>query len=111
MGMKSKIALNAVVGVIVIGVVSANAGTDGKGGGTGTGGKGSAAHHGGAKAAKDPAGAKAAGRCSRERTKDAEQRLDSITANDDVTGTAVVTVRATDACFRTTGCGDRKPTG
>ncbi|AGS70042.1 hypothetical protein [Streptomyces collinus] len=77
MGMKGKIAFRAVVGVVVIGVVSANAGTDGKGGGTGTGGKGSAAHH----------------------------------ADDDVTGTAVVTVRATDAYFRTTGCGDRKPTG
>ncbi|MDX2595129.1 MULTISPECIES: hypothetical protein [Streptomyces] len=69
MGMKSKIALSAVVGVV---------------------GDGS---------------------CSWERTEDAEQSLDSIIANDNVTGTAVVTVRAIDAYFKTTGCGDWKKTG
>ncbi|WP_317443762.1 hypothetical protein [Streptomyces collinus] len=144
MGMKSKIALSAVVGVVVIGVVSANAGGGGKdGGGTGTGGKGSAVHRGGQKAAKGPAGVKAAakkkaafggdgdfrvgsdirpgtyrttgnraGLCHWERAKDAEQSLDSIITNDNVTGTAVVTVRATDAYFKTTGCGDwKKKTG
>ncbi|MFD9092952.1 hypothetical protein [Streptomyces collinus] len=146
MGMKGKIALNAVVGLVVIGVVSANAGGDGKDGGrTGTGGKGSAAsaaHHGGENAAKGPAGAKAAagtkaafdgdgdfrvgadirpgtyrttgnraGRCHWERAKDAGQGPDSITAHGNVTGTAVVTVRATDAYFRTTGCGDWKKAG
>ncbi|MFC9283511.1 hypothetical protein [Streptomyces collinus] len=51
------------------------------------------------------------GSCYWERTKDAEQSLDSIIANDNVTGTAVVTVRATDAYFKTTGCGDWKRTG
>ncbi|MEU6089212.1 hypothetical protein ABZ865_20815 [Streptomyces sp. NPDC047085] len=48
--------------------------------------------------------------CYWERTKDAEHGLDSILANNNVTGTAVVTIRATDAYFKTTGCGDWKKT-
>ncbi|WP_225838001.1 hypothetical protein [Streptomyces sp. NK08204] len=48
--------------------------------------------------------------CYWERTKDAEHGLDSIIANNNVTGTAVVTIRATDAYFKTTGCGDWKKT-
>lgn len=43
--------------------------------------------------------------CYWERTKDAEHGLDSITANDNVTGTAVVTISPGDAYFKTTGCG------
>ncbi|MFG2882464.1 hypothetical protein ACGFYV_09105 [Streptomyces sp. NPDC048297] len=48
--------------------------------------------------------------CYWERTKDAEHGLDSIIANNNVTGTAVVTIRATDAYFKTSGCGDWKKT-
>ena len=48
--------------------------------------------------------------CYWERTKDAEQGLDSILANDNVTGTAVVTISAKDAYFKTTGCKDWKKT-
>ncbi|MEU6576221.1 hypothetical protein [Streptomyces sp. NPDC046805] len=48
--------------------------------------------------------------CYWERAKDAEHGLDSIIANDNVTGTAVVTIRSTDAYFKTTGCGDWKKT-
>ncbi|MGW5234406.1 hypothetical protein ACWEQU_19455 [Streptomyces nodosus] len=44
--------------------------------------------------------------CYWERTKDALHSLESIAANDNVTGTAVVTVAAGDAYFKTTGCKD-----
>lgn len=43
MGMKAKVALGAVVGIVVIGAVSANAGNDGKDGGSGGSGSGSSA--------------------------------------------------------------------
>ncbi|MGV4984161.1 hypothetical protein ACVB8X_15655 [Streptomyces sp. NRAIS4] len=46
--------------------------------------------------------------CYWERTKDAEHGLNSIIANDNVTGTAVVTTSPGDAYFKTTGCGDWK---
>ncbi|MCW5254599.1 hypothetical protein [Streptomyces sp. SHP 1-2] len=49
--------------------------------------------------------------CYWERTKDAEHGLDSILANDNVSGTAVVTVSASDAYFKTAGCGDWKKSG
>ncbi|WP_018548134.1 hypothetical protein [Streptomyces sp. LaPpAH-108] len=52
----------------------------------------------------------APGSCSWERTEDATHEPGSVLAEDDVTGTAVVTVRATDGYFRTTGCGDWKKT-
>ncbi|MEU3411230.1 hypothetical protein ABZ760_08155 [Streptomyces sp. NPDC006658] len=48
------------------------------------------------------------GSCYWERTKDAGQGLDSIIANNNVTGTAVVTISASDGYFKTTGCGDWK---
>ncbi|OIJ62998.1 hypothetical protein [Streptomyces mangrovisoli] len=48
--------------------------------------------------------------CYWERTKDAEHGLDSIIANDNVTGTAVVTIGPKDAYFKTSGCGDWKKT-
>ncbi|MEU3979563.1 hypothetical protein AB0F77_05540 [Streptomyces sp. NPDC026672] len=48
--------------------------------------------------------------CYWERTKDADHGLDSIIANNNVTGTAVVTLKATDGYFKTTGCGDWKKT-
>jgi len=49
--------------------------------------------------------------CYWERTKDAEHRLESITANNNVTGTAVVTISAKDVYFKTAGCQDWKKTG
>ncbi|MEV7614007.1 hypothetical protein [Streptomyces sp. NPDC089799] len=49
--------------------------------------------------------------CYWERAKDAAHGLDSIAANDNPTGPAVVTVSAKDAYFKTTGCGDWKKSG
>ncbi|TVZ98066.1 hypothetical protein [Streptomyces sp. BK340] len=142
MGMKGKIALGAVVGVVVIGVVSANADSEGKHAGSDSSGKdssASAAHRPGGK--KDPGSAEAAekkkaafggngdyqvgsdikpgtyrssgntdGMCYWERTKGASGDTDSVLANDNVAGTAVVTIRSTDAYFKTTGCGGWKKT-
>jgi hypothetical protein len=48
--------------------------------------------------------------CYWERDKDATHSLNSIVANDNVTGTAVVTISAGDGYFKTTGCGDWKKT-
>ncbi|MFF1509139.1 hypothetical protein [Streptomyces sp. NPDC058326] len=44
--------------------------------------------------------------CYWERTKDASHGTDSILANDNVTGTAIVKVTAKDAYFKSSGCGD-----
>ncbi|MGW2746175.1 hypothetical protein [Streptomyces sp. NPDC001450] len=138
MGMKGKIALGAVVGVVVIGVVSANAGSDGKTAGSGSSDKdssASAAHQPGGK--KDSGGAKAAekkkaafgengdyqvgsdikpgtyrttgntdGMCYWERAKDASGETDSVLANDNVTGTSYVTIKAGDKLFKSTDCKD-----
>ncbi len=49
--------------------------------------------------------------CYWERAKDAEHGLDSIIANGNATGTAVVTISASDGYFKTTGCKDWKKTG
>ncbi|MCZ4514407.1 hypothetical protein O3Q52_41020 [Streptomyces sp. ActVer] len=49
--------------------------------------------------------------CYWERTKDASHSMESILANNNVSGTAVVTVAAGDAYFKTTGCKDWKKTG
>ncbi|GGY71989.1 hypothetical protein GCM10010300_14070 [Streptomyces olivaceoviridis] len=147
MGMKAKVALGAVVGIVVIGAVSANAGSDGKDGGSGGGDKGSSAsaeHKSGG--AKDSGGAeksdavksdakseekKAAfggdgeyqvgtdvkpgtyrttgnddGMCYWERAKDASGELDSLLANDNVSGTSYVTIKSTDKLFKSSGCAD-----
>lgn len=138
MGMKGKIALGAVVGVVVIGTVSANAGNGGKDAGSGSSGKDSSAsatHQPGGK--KDSGGAEAAekkkaafdgdgdyqvgsdikpgtyrttgntdGMCYWERAKDASGETDSVLANDNVTGTSYVTVKAGDKLFKSTGCND-----
>lgn len=44
--------------------------------------------------------------CHRERAKDAEHALNSVIADNKVTGTAVVAISPTGAYFKTTGCGD-----
>ncbi|GGT26170.1 hypothetical protein [Streptomyces chromofuscus] len=49
--------------------------------------------------------------CYWERAKDAGHTIDSITANNNVTGSAVVTISASDAYFKTSGCQDWKRTG
>jgi hypothetical protein len=48
--------------------------------------------------------------CYWEREKDAEHSLDSIVANNNVNGTAVVTISSSDAYFKTSGCKDWKKT-
>ncbi|AWW39180.1 hypothetical protein ADL00_45565 [Streptomyces sp. AS58] len=49
--------------------------------------------------------------CYWERSKDAEHSLDSIIANNNVSGNAVVTISSSDAYFKTSGCEDWKKTG
>ncbi|MFF4834573.1 hypothetical protein [Streptomyces sp. NPDC001315] len=49
--------------------------------------------------------------CYWERTKDADHGIDSIIANNNVSGTAVVTISTKDAYFKTSGCGDWKKAG
>ncbi|MEU9324221.1 hypothetical protein AB0D91_10480 [Streptomyces canus] len=49
--------------------------------------------------------------CYWERTKDAGHGIESILANDNVNGTAVVRISASDAYFKTNGCKDWKKTG
>lgn len=142
MGMKAKVVLGAVVGIVVIGAVSANAGSDGKDGGSGGGDKGSSAsaeHKSGA--AKDSGGAQKSdakseekktafggdgeyqvgtdvkpgtyrttgnddGMCYWERAKDASGELDSLLANDNVSGTSYVTIKPADKLFKSSGCQD-----
>ncbi|MFE1882688.1 hypothetical protein [Streptomyces diastatochromogenes] len=137
MGMKGKIALGAVVGVVVIGTVSANAGNGGKDAGSGSDkdSSASATHQPGGK--KNSGGAEAAekkkaafdgdgdyqvgsdikpgtyrttgntdGMCYWERAKDASGETDSVLANDNVTGTSYVTVKPGDKLFKSTGCND-----
>lgn len=49
--------------------------------------------------------------CYWERSKDASHDLDSILANNNVSGTAIVKIAASDAYFKTTGCKDWVKTG
>ncbi|AKJ12662.1 hypothetical protein ABB07_22315 [Streptomyces incarnatus] len=141
MGMKAKLSLSAVVGVVVIAAVSAHAGSNGKDGGFGGTGKGSsaAAEHtpGGTKVKKGSGDGQAAGKkqaviagdgeyqvgsdvkpgtyrttgntddmCYWERAKDAKGESGSLLANDNVTGTSYVTVKPTDKIFKSSGCKD-----
>jgi len=136
MGMKGKIALGAVVGIVVIGVVSANAGDKGSGSAPGSAadsGKHSSAsaQHGSGGKRAQAAEKKAAfagdgdfqvgsdvkpgtyrttgntdGMCYWERAKDAKGETDSILANDNVSGTSYVTIKATDKLFKSNGCKD-----
>ncbi|MET9445558.1 hypothetical protein [Streptomyces cinerochromogenes] len=138
MGMKAKVAFGAVVGIVVIGAVSANAGGDDKNDGARGGDKGSSApaEHksggqkgsGGAKATEEekaalggdgeyqvgsdvkPGTYRTTGNtddmCYWERAKDASGELDSMLANDNVSGTSYVTVKPTDKLFKSSGCKD-----
>ncbi|MFJ8649064.1 hypothetical protein ACIRNI_23450 [Streptomyces sp. NPDC093546] len=49
--------------------------------------------------------------CYWERAKDASHNTDAILANDNVSGTAIVKITATDGYFKTTGCKDWVKTG
>jgi len=142
MGMKGRLTLSAVVGVVVIGVVSANANTSGGGDGSDSG-SGSSTKGPSASAEHRAAGAKGSGRtaavetkkaafdgdgdfqvgtdikpgtyrtsgntdgmCYWERAKDASGDTDSLLANDNVSGASYVTVEATDRIFKSSGCKD-----
>ncbi|MFJ5026940.1 hypothetical protein ACIQB5_02370 [Streptomyces sp. NPDC088560] len=151
MGMKARLALGAVVGIAVIGAVSANAGSNGKGG-DGFGGHGEDAS---ASAGHQPGGTKGSGKgsgkstgdgeagaekaalagdgdfrvgsdvkpgtyrtrgntdgmCYWERAKDASGGTGSLIANDSVSGTSYVTVKATDKIFKSSGCKDWEAVG
>ncbi|MCW8375290.1 hypothetical protein [Streptomyces justiciae] len=137
MGMKGKIALGAVVGIVVIGAVSANSGDDSDGGSesSGKGSSSSAQAKPGGGEEKDSAEAaeekKVAfegdgqfqvgsdvkpgtyrtsgnedGMCYWERAKDASGEMDSLLANDNVTGTSYVTIKASDKIFKSSDCND-----
>ncbi|WP_432135489.1 MULTISPECIES: hypothetical protein [unclassified Streptomyces] len=140
MGMKTKIAVGAVVGAVVIGVVSATAGDDGDGSkdsaGKGTTssaaptpGKKKDADGDGKSAGQDKTGTALSGDgdyevgmdikpgtyrstgntddlCYWERAKDSSGEADSILANDNVTGTSYVTIKPTDKLFKTSDCSD-----
>ncbi|MGW0814101.1 hypothetical protein ACWD00_12770 [Streptomyces viridiviolaceus] len=133
MGMKGKVALGAVVGIVVIGAVSANGG-DGDGGSGDKGSSASAQRQAGGE--KDAGAAESSEKkaafagdgdfevgsdvkpgtyrtsgntddmCYWERAKDASGELDSLLANDNVSGTSYVTVKATDKLFKSSGCND-----
>ncbi|MFC5654668.1 hypothetical protein [Streptomyces nogalater] len=146
MGMKAKLAVGAVVGIAVIGAVSATAGGDGEDGGPNggakTGSTASAEHKPGGAGrdsggSNDSDGAEAAEEkkasfggdgdyqvgtdiepgtyrttgntddmCYWERAKDASGEPDSLLANDNVSGTSYVTLKATDKVFKSSGCAD-----
>jgi hypothetical protein len=145
MGIKVKVGLGAVVGIVVIGAVSANAGNDGDGtsGGNGKDTSSSATRHQSGKKADtkksdkaDKAEKKVAfkgdgdfqvgsdikpgtyrttgntdGMCYWARAKDASGELDSLLANDNVSGTSYVTVKAGDKLFKSTDCEDWEAVG
>ncbi|MDQ0775147.1 hypothetical protein QF026_003613 [Streptomyces aurantiacus] len=148
MGAKGKIALGVVVGVVVIGAVSANAGDGDGGSGSGTDKDSavSAGRESGKKADTDSAAStkkdakagkgdgaekkaafqgdgdfevgsdvqpgtyRTAGNtddlCYWERAKDASGEMDSILANDNVSGTSYVTILKSDNLFKSSGCKD-----
>lgn len=132
MGMKGKIALGVVVGVVVIGAMSANAGKEAA---KGSGDKGSSAAQHSASTSKGKADEKPAlsgdgsylvGKdvkpgtyrttgnsdgCYWERAKDASGDTDSLIANDNVAGASYVTIKATDKIFKSSDCNDWQSVG
>ncbi|MFF4270819.1 hypothetical protein [Streptomyces sp. NPDC001536] len=134
MGMKGKVALGAVVGIVVIGAVSANSGDDGSDSTSSDKGSSASAQ---AKTGGEKETAKAAeekkvafegdgdfqvgsdikpgtyrttgnddGMCYWERAKDSSGEMDSLLANDNVTGASYVTVKASDKLFKSSDCND-----
>lgn len=142
MGMKAKVALGAVVGVVVIGAVSATGGgDDGKASGGDKGSSASANRDSGTGGAGQDSGSEAAEKkvafegdgdfqvgsdikpgtyrttgntddmCYWERAKDASGEMDSLLANDNVSGTSYVTIQAGDKIFTSSGCNDWEAVG
>ncbi|MFF9393571.1 hypothetical protein [Streptomyces griseoluteus] len=143
--MMGRIALNAAIGLVVIGAISASAGHSGDPGTEGT--TGPASTTAGSGSGRTPGGDGASGgagsgatgdvlsgdgdfrvgadiapgtyrstgnsrgSCRWERARDAGHRLRSVIAGGHTAGIAVVTIRPTDAHFRSTGCGGWKRTG
>ncbi|MCX5333531.1 MULTISPECIES: hypothetical protein [unclassified Streptomyces] len=134
MGMKGKVALGAVVGIVVIGAVSANSGDDSSDSTSSDKGSSASAQ---AKTGGEKEAARAAeekkiafegdgdfqvgsdikpgtyrttgnddGMCYWERAKDSSGEMDSLLANDNVTGTSYVTVKASDKLFKSSDCND-----
>ncbi|KKD08632.1 hypothetical protein [Streptomyces sp. WM6386] len=134
MGMKGKVALGAVVGIVVIGAVSANSGDDSSDSTSSDKGSSSSAQAktGGEKEAAQAAEEKKIafegdgdfevgsdikpgtyrttgnddGMCYWERAKDSSGEMDSLLANDNVTGSSYVTVKASDKLFKSSDCND-----
>ncbi|MGW7208059.1 hypothetical protein [Streptomyces sp. NPDC054837] len=134
MGMKGKVALGAVVGIVVIGAVSANSGDDSNDSTSSDKGSSASAQAkpGGEKEAARAADEKKVafegdgdfqvgadikpgtyrtsgnddGMCYWERAKDSSGEMDSLLANDNVTGTSYVTVKASDKLFKSSDCND-----
>ncbi|MEU5888656.1 hypothetical protein ABZ835_17710 [Streptomyces sp. NPDC047461] len=134
MGMKGKVALGAVVGIVVIGAVSANSGDDSSDSTSSDKGSSASAQAkpGGEKEAAQAADEKKVafegdgdfqvgadikpgtyrtsgnddGMCYWERAKDSSGEMDSLLANDNVTGTSYVTVKASDKLFKSSDCND-----
>ncbi|MFE4665073.1 hypothetical protein ACFRI7_25480 [Streptomyces sp. NPDC056716] len=135
--MKGKIALGAVVGIVVIGAVSVSGGgDDGSSGDSGSsasaeGASGDQKESGSGDAAEETEEKESAfggdgeyqigtdvtagtyrtsgntdAMCYWERAKDAKGEIESILANDNVTGTSYVTIPASDKIFKSSGCSD-----
>jgi hypothetical protein len=110
--MKGRIALNAVVGLVVIATVSANAGNDRRplGSRPAIGGDGSYLVGGDIRPGTYRTTGNTDGRCHWKRTGDASGRAGSLLAHATVTGTGYVTVNATEM-FTSSGCGDWEAVG
>ena len=107
MGMKGRITLSAVVGLVVIGTVSANAGNHRPlGSGPTIRGDGSYQVGRDIQPGTYRTTGNTDGRCHWERDKDALHTPGSVLASGRVTGSAVVTISSGDAYFRTSGCKD-----
>ncbi|MGW1560366.1 hypothetical protein ACWCQ1_28120 [Streptomyces sp. NPDC002144] len=112
MGTKGKVALGAVVGFVVIGVVSANAGANGTGTRPGAPSENKAAFagYGDFRVGTDikPGTYRTTGNgdgtCYWERARDTKGETDTVLANEHVTGTSYVTVKPTDGLFVSSGC-------
>jgi hypothetical protein len=110
--MKGRIALNAVVGLVVIAAVSANAGSHRPPGSPPpTEGDGSYLVGRDIRPGTYRTTGNTDGRCHWERTRDASGGPGALLAHATVTGTGYVTVKATDGLFTSSGCRDWEAVG
>jgi hypothetical protein len=106
-GMKGRITLNAVVGLVVIAAVSANAGNHRpRGSRPPIGGDGTYLVGRDIRPGTYRTTGNTGGRCHWERAEDASGKAGSLLAHATVTGTGYVTVDATDKLFTSSRCGD-----